>query len=607
MILFISPTKVVGQVIFIDGFNEVSPILWKASSNNLPTTGWVIENGMYGYPLPSVITTNSYPMNWDNTKKNISYEVDLLEVGGGVNKNILIKYVDDNNFVNVHSNGDGTYLAGYVDTDQKTYFSYFYPKILSNGEVHHYKIDISDNKITVYIDNELVFDHIEDTIMFPNWRIGLRTSIGSEAWFDNVIVTNLDTPLITKTVFAPGLMGSWNADAILNCKSETDTEWILAPYAEEVYNPVLTAIRESGWDTLPFYYDWRKPVAENSNKLADFLNSEDIAPNEKVNFVGHSMGGLVGRGYLQNSDGTRLSSLLTVGTPNKGSAYAYPPWEGGEIWSNSLIEKIALTVYLKHCGGLNQNYMEIIREQIPSVRDLLPTDPYLLRKKTSTTYLPDDPENQNSWINGLSQDSKGVRLGYVAGTGIDTVKTIQTKDPHKKDVMEELWTDGRPSGRIVSAEGDGTVLVTSATLPQANWNAVINQTHRGLVNSIEGMSKILEFLNLSKPSGMLSTNEDLFEPDSALVVIGYPANFVITDGSGKSKNSKDGMVAFMNPKSGNYKLNLISKSGNTTLIVAQFLPNGDVKYKEYNLKGIGPKFRTLKFDSQNLQEDILKP
>ena len=421
-------------------------------------------------------------------------------------------------------------------------------------------------------------------------------------YFKSVFQNSLNFSIpTTKTIFAPGLMASWNTDAILNCNPDTNTGWVLAPYAEDVYNPIIQAITESGWETIPYYYDWRKPVNENSQKLASFLNYE-TSPSEKVNFVGHSMGGLVGRGYLDISDGDKLESLLTVGTPNTGSAYAYAPWEGGEIWSNSLIEKIALTIYLRHCGDAGQNDMEIVREEVPSIQDLLPTYPYLKRVKSDAPYLPDKDENLNTWLTGLNSDSKGVRLGYVAGTGYETIETIQTKDPNKKDGREGLWEDGKPARRIPTDQGDGTVLASSAVLPENSWSAVINQNHRGLVNSVEGMSKILEFLGTPNESTITT---ETYTPDSALVLIGYPGLFSVTDKDGKIKQSKEGMVALMNPKSGNYKVNLLPKSENTLFIVAQFLPNGEIKYKEYNLKGLTPKFKTLKFDLQNPSEDIL--
>ena len=457
---------------------------------------------------------------------------------------------------------------------------------------------IDFNSVPTYESIGIQYAVVPGTYSPYNWTFCTRTGD---------VVLPIPTPFpVTKTVFAPGLMASWNADAILNCKSETNTEWVLAPYAEDVYNPILTEMRDNGWDTIPFYYDWRKPVAENSNRLASFLNSEIFASNEKVNFVGHSMGGLVGRGYLDASDGDKLESMLTVGTPNAGSAYAYPPWEGGEIWSNNLLEKIALTIFLRHCGATKQSHMEIIRQEVPSLQDLLPIHPYLKRIKTDSEYLPNISENRNTWLNDLDSDSKGVRLGYLAGTGFETVETIQTKDPNKKDSSQGLWADGKPAGKLTSIQGDGTVLSSSATLPNSSWNAIINQTHRGLVNSSEGKDKILEFLG-TPDVNVNNTNINIQEPNSALVVIGYPATFTLTDQNGKTKQSKDGMAAVMNPKEGNYKLNLLPKSDNTLIIVAQFLPNGDIKYKEYRLQGTAPKFKALKFDPQNPRDDIITP
>ena len=441
-------------------------------------------------------------------------------------------------------------------------------------------------------------------------------------YFDSVYFTNIyavlgntaptpsptPTPIpITKVFFVPGLGASWNADAFANCTSDDNPDnWSLASYAEDIYNPIIQTLTDSGWATLPFYYDWRRIMSTNSESLANYINGHSTE-DEKVNLVGHSMGGLVGRGYLEASDGGRLSNLLTVGTPNKGSALAYPPWEGGDIWNDNFIEKIALTLYLKHCGGLKSNDRDTIQKNVPSLQDLLPIEPYLQENNTTTLYLPDNPENQNTWLKNLPDDSQGVRLGYVVGTGFDTLKTIRTKDPNKRDSKLGNWEDGKPAGKIFSSDGDGIVLADSAILPNADISYPINQTHEGLINSVEGMSKILEFLGTPQISNQQELPSNTSEANSALIIIADPANFIVTDQNGKTKSGKDGMVSFINPESGNYKLNLLPKSNNTLFIVAQFLPNGDVRYKEYNLSGLGPKFKTLKFDLQNPQEDILNP
>lgn len=414
-------------------------------------------------------------------------------------------------------------------------------------------------------------------------------------------------PSISKVFFVPGLGASWNPNALLNCTNDTNSDWTLASYAEGFYYPIIQAIKEYGWSVLPFYYDWRRPVSQNSKELATFIDINSI-PDEKVDLVGHSMGGLVGRDYLEASEGGKLSSLLTIGSPHKGSALAYPPWAGGEIWNDNFLEKIAITLYLKHCGGIPVADKDTIHEQVPSVKDLLPIDPYLQKYKSNALYLPLNSENENDWLKNLSTKSWGVRIGYIAGTGFNTLKTIQTKDPNKRDSDLGNWVDGKPARKIFSSEGDGTVLSSSAILPNASFSAIINQTHTGLVTSTEGMARILEFLGKPKTeTGQFPPKTNTPDFNSALIVIGYPASFTVTDQDGKSKKDKYGMISFMNPEFGSYKLNLIPRSNNTLFIVAQFLSSGDIKYKEYNFEGFGPKFKTIQFDNQTPQGDILSP
>ena len=408
------------------------------------------------------------------------------------------------------------------------------------------------------------------------------------------------TPLpTTKVILAPGLTASWNADAILNCKtSGYQGEWILAPYAEEIYTPVIETLESNGWTTIPFYYDWRSKISKNSESLENFIEQK-IEDNEKVNFIGHSMGGLLGRNYLENSQDHKLDNLLTIGSPNMGSALAYPPWEGGDIWNSSFIEKIALTLYLKRCGNLFSNDKNTIRSEVPSLQDLLPTYEYLQKIKTTTRYSPTLDENRNTWLENLSDASRGVRLGYIAGTGIDTLLAIQTKDPSKNNIRNNVWEDGKPAGKIFTSEGDGTVTLSSSILPNAMWSAVINQDHRNLISSEEGISKVLEFLDNSS-TDIVSMNREI---DSALILVGYPSNFSVVSSDGEVKYDKNNMIAIMNPKAGIYKVNILSQTKDTLFIVAQFLPNGEIKYKEYTLKGLGPKFKKLKYSIKNPLND----
>lgn len=418
--------------------------------------------------------------------------------------------------------------------------------------------------------------------------------------------TPTPTPIpVTKVFFIPGLGASWNANAFANCQFDPDpSHWSLASYAESIYNPILQAISQSGWNLYPFYYDWRAQVVSNTGALTDLIN-QDSQAGEKVNLVGHSMGGLLGREYLESAAGEKLNSLLTVGTPHGGSALAYPAWAGGEVWNDNFLAKTAITLYLKHCGGLFSNDRLTVQNQVPSVQNLLPTESYLQKVKSNLTYLPTHTINQNNLLFTPFTNPWGTRIGTISGTGFSTLNIIQTKDASQKDMDSGNWLDGKPNGKLYSSDGDGTVLSSSAILPDANYQATLNQNHTGLVNSVDGMTEILTFLGNS-PTSLNSLNaQTSIEPNSALILIGYPANFWVTDNSGDTKYDKDGMVSFINPKAGSYKLNLLPKSGKTLFIVAQFLPNGQTLYKEYNFSNFLPKFKTIKFDRENPKEDIL--
>ncbi len=450
------------------------------------------------------------------------------------------------------------------------------------------------------------FTALSDKILFSQ---GSDCSSSSSCFTTDLRLTDLSEPEplpspppspapVSKVIFAPGFGGSWNTAAFVNCTPDPEpSHWSLASYAEGVYNPLLDALSGAGWNVKPFYYDWRDLLNSNSNSLNDVVNN--FAPgDEKVNIVGHSMGGLVATDYLQNNGGTKTSQLLTVGSPLKGVVQSYPAWSGGDILNDNFITKVAINLYLRRCGGLLSNRV-VIQNQIPSVQNLLPVFNYL--KKGNTLKPWGTMIAKNNWSLTIPNNFWGVKFGTLTGTGFSTLTEIPVKDPSSKDISASNWLDGKPSGKTMSTNGDGTVLLSSSKYDEAH-NITINQNHAGLVNSIPGMTEILSFLGTPPTSSLVQGPS---EPNSALILIGYPANFWVTDENGNTKKDNDGMLAFNNPKSGVYKLNILPKTTNTLFIVAQFLPNGQVFYKEYNFTNLLPKLKTLRFDTNNPKANIL--
>ena len=79
-------------------------------------------------------------------------------------------------------------------------------------------------------------------------------------------------------------------------------------------------------------YDWRKDNAESAESLAKYVD-ETVAlhgANTELSIIGHSMGGLVSRYYLESGRFTghsglkHIRRLITLGTPHRGAALALP-------------------------------------------------------------------------------------------------------------------------------------------------------------------------------------------------------------------------------------------------------------------------------------------
>lgn len=384
---------------------------------------------------------------------------------------------------------------------------------------------------------------------------------------------------ITKVFLIPGMGASWNLDAFTSCKqSGYSGDWTMAPYAKGIYGLTQTSLENSGWNTIPFYYDWRLDIRDNGIKLSNLIN-ESSQSNEKINIVGHSMGGLVGRSYVEQYSGGKTNKFLAVGAPNQGSALAYPALINGQIWTNDLIERIGATLFLKHCG------------KVWSFQNVIPTYDYLRDWNTQVLKPITSSKTKNNYLpTNFVAPFWGVKVGTIAGNSFPTLKVIDV-------VNDPKWPDGKPVEKEYSMEGDGTVLTQSVQIPDAISNTVINQTHSGIIGSTEGVNKILEFL------GSPGVNDPPYtEPISALVIIGGPGNFWVTDKDGSVTQSDQGMVAIINPKDGDYTLQTIPIGTTSNFVVSKFMPDGSTIYGEYVYKGIVQKPKVIKFNSSKKEK-----
>lgn len=414
--------------------------------------------------------------------------------------------------------------------------------------------------------------------------------------------TPIPTPTPTliptsKVIVIPG-MGATLSTKLLTCDLSPGGTWFYTPTYGDIYKSLIDTLSKNGYSPISYLYDWRLQIPGHAIGLATYINSNSET-NERVDIVGHSMGGLVARAYLDYQGGLqKVDKLMTIGTPHRGTPIAYPALTGGELWIDDSAAKFGYAFIKNWCSkltGLSES--ATIQRFIPSFYDLLPIDPYLRSKQTDVPYVG---TLQNPWLLSSQFPSSlfGTSFRTLSGVNFKTLSEVVVGDPKK-----DSWVDGKPTQKIWSDAGDGTILNSSSMIEGAD-NDSIHQDHTNLIGSAEGQQKILEFLGTSPLANTpgIGTN-----PETSVAIITYPAWVWITDPNGNILKDTDGFVIIGNPKSGAYKYILIPKTtGETRIAVAQFLKNGDIKWKDYYHHGILPKIGTITFDPENASEDILQ-
>ncbi len=423
------------------------------------------------------------------------------------------------------------------------------------------------------------------------------------------------TPTLVQTkkvLLIPGTGASWNSDALLNCKdSGYSGNWTMSPFATSVYTDLASSLENSGYQVVPYYYDWRKQVTSHNTEIESIITS-NLSTNEKIHVVGHSMGGLVSRSYLQTKTyESHFDKMLAVGSPFQGSPLAYPAWSAGETnYKNDLMFRIGTSILAYRCGSVGLNARTVIQQHMPFIQNLLPTFDYLENTQNHSLKSVLSMFAQNNWLpNEFNPPFFGVTVGTLSGNGKQTVNKIKVQKPNKLDNLLGNWKDGRLTQYLTTNSGDGVVLSSSSSLPGAN-NMIINKTHSGLVNTPEGIDKIIQFLepinNLRTLSSLsnLKPEKKIEEPDSALLIMSDTDEFsIIVDN--KEIRSQDRIISFINPKRKLINLrNIKQKSGN--IIVAQFLANGKTLWKEYPARDHYNKKAKIDFEPDGHRDDIIK-
>ncbi|MCD6225890.1 alpha/beta fold hydrolase, partial [bacterium] len=438
------------------------------------------------------------------------------------------------------------------------------------------KVTVVEGNIKIFVNGVLHIDY-NDPEPVKAGRIALMAWPGAYAgcggrttvFFDDISVEKITTSL-SPIIIVPGLGASWNTEAILLGIKKPQEEWEMTPFVN-IYENLTNTLKENGYqegkDLFVFNYDWRQPVKDSAQDLANFIQN-NIPEDKKVILIGHSLGGLVSRSYWQEFNQQKVKKIITLGSPHQGVVQAYEALAGGEAGDKTSWSSLAANILKLLRFPHYKTNADLFRHEIPVLNDLLPTFDFAKRRKVI-------PWKKLSFLNNyLPELNKNVNLDkivFISGkTGKNVTEWIKLKRPTALDKLLGLWPDGRVYKRYLG-EGDETVLLKSSYLPGKNPETY-PVIHRYLPAEKSIIEKILEELEIS---GEVSATSSPYPRQNALLfLVASPVHLeIITPQQKHFFSDKNGFVFLPSPAKGNYKAILHGTGeGKYHFIVGQLFP-----------------------------------
>ncbi|MDO8669428.1 MAG: alpha/beta hydrolase [Candidatus Buchananbacteria bacterium] len=346
-------------------------------------------------------------------------------------------------------------------------------------------------------------------------------------------------PALDPVVIIPGILGSWNLGF----------GWELDPILN-TYDNLWASLKSAGYkegETLfSFPYNWRLPNVYSAQLLKEKIDEiKNICQCAKVDVIGHSMGGLVARAYVEmgNYDND-IDQLIFLGVPHRGTPKAYLTWESGDLGQTTrdfIYERIFKVE--SELNGYGSVFDYIRQLPMKSIEELLPVYSYLKDKDINNDWQIRNYPNDyppNLFLKLLNEPSQLAKLNGIDITNIiadsGESSTIRYLKVIEKDFVDGEWEHGYPDGfnSIFGDHGleygpgdDSSPLISSQDFSNFN-DTVISSSHNAMVTDAQ---KII----IKELTGQESEQEfrkNIFSK-YLMIRIFSPADFVVVSPNGQ--------------------------------------------------------------------------
>ena len=408
---------------------------------------------------------------------------------------------------------------------------------------HILKIIRSGQIYFAYLDGGFIFESKPTAKIISQLWLGNPQRTGGIIWGNllvDYIKINVSTPTPTPTpsptpeplrpiIILPGLGGSWDYGAILS--GTAGTNWQVPSFIT-LYKNLIDSLKNAGYvegtNLFVFGYDWRKGLTDLAGDLNNYVNG--LGLTGKIDFIGHSYGGLVARTYGQNIGIGKIDKIITAGSPHQGVIDAYGLWEGATVWKNVWWQRAALELMTKLNQQPGENRVDTVRRLAPGIKDTLPTFDFLKKNDlpvSSSSLLQKNVVLGN--LNGNTATIDGL-LWANGGNNNQTDRFLKVVNRGWLEKTQGLWEDGKPieSPFETTIDGDGAVLSLSSTNTFSH-QALIAANHEQIISSQDSLEKIFEELGLDKNKVVSNVTPDS-RKSVFIASLRSPGNLHVCDG-----------------------------------------------------------------------------